>query len=117
MNRKEKDRIKRKLLKEKQEILKKMSEFRNEGKEIEPDVAQDVVDKAESSYAKEFLFELSNTERRLLIQIDNALRKIDSDDFGICEMCGKKISSKRLNAVPWTPYCIKCQEKQEKKPQ
>jgi len=43
------------------------------------------------------------------------LKKIERDDFGICEMCQKEISIKRLNAVPWTPYCIKCQEKQEKK--
>jgi DnaK suppressor protein len=117
VNRKEKDRIKKKLLQEKKEILKKISEFRNEGKEIEPGIAQDVVDKAESSYAKEFLFELSDTEREILIQIDNALEKIEGDDFGICEMCHKEISSKRLNAVPWTPYCIKCQEKLEKKSQ
>lgn len=115
MNRKEKNQIKKKLLNEKEEILKKLSEFRNEGKEIEPGVAQDVIDKAESSYAKEFLFELSDAERKLLIQIDNALKKIERDDFGICEMCQKEISIKRLNAVPWTPYCIKCQEKQEKK--
>jgi len=115
LNRKEKERIKKKLLKEKDEILKKLSEFRNEGKEIEPGVAQDMVDKAESSYTKEFLFELSDTERKLLIQIDNALKKIERDDFGICEMCQKEISIKRLSAVPWTPYCIKCQEKQEKK--
>ncbi len=115
MNRKEKEKIKKKLIREKEEILKKISEFRSEGKEIEPEIAQDVVDKAESSYVKEFLFELSDTERKLLIQIENALKKIERDDFGICEMCGKEISSKRLNALPWTPYCIKCQEKQEEK--
>ncbi|MBD3413259.1 MAG: hypothetical protein GF421_02375 [Candidatus Aminicenantes bacterium] len=115
MNQKQKDRLKKKLLKEKEEILKKMSEIRSEGKEIEPGIAQDAGDKAESSYAKEFLFELSDTERELLIQIDNALKKIDKDDFGVCEMCQKDISSKRLNAVPWALYCINCQEKEERK--
>lgn len=115
MNRKEKEKIKKKLLKEKEEILKKLSVFRNEGKEIEPEIAQDPGDRAESTYEKEFLFELSDTERKTLIQIDKALKKIDTDDFGKCERCHREISHKRLDAIPWTPLCIKCQEKQEKK--
>lgn len=115
MNRKEKEKIKKKLHKEKEEILKKLSEFRNEGKEIEPEIAQDPGDRAESTYAKEFLFELSDTERKRLIQIDKALKKVEDDDFGKCESCHKEISAKRLDAIPWTPFCIKCQEKQERK--
>jgi len=114
LNRKEKEKIKKKLLKEKEEILKKLNEFRNEGKEIEPEIAQDPGDRAESTYEKELLFELSDTERKLLIQINKALEKIEKDDFGKCEKCHKEISLKRLDAIPWTPLCIKCQEKQEK---
>jgi DnaK suppressor protein len=45
--------------------------------------------------------------------IDEALRRIEKCEYGICQMCGQKISKKRLNAVPWTPYCINDQEKAE----
>lgn len=117
LNRKEKEKIKKKLLEEKEEILIKLSEFRNEGKEIGPEIAQDPGDRAESTYEKEFIFELSDAERRRLLQIDKALKKIEEDDFGRCESCHKEISKKRLDAIPWTPFCIKCQEKQERKHQ
>ena len=39
-----------------------------------------------------------------------ALRRFESDGFGICLKCEEDISPKRINAVPWTPYCIACQE-------
>ena len=113
MDKKEKERYRAKLLKKKQEIIEKLSETYNESKEVETGIAQDVVDKAESSYTKEFLLSLSDTDRRQLLMIDEALKRIDKGEYGICQMCGQKISKKRLDAVPWTPYCINDQEKAE----
>jgi len=113
LNKREKEKYKVKLLKKKQEIVEKLSETYNESKEVETGIAQDVVDKAESSYTKEFLLSLSDAERGQLLMIDEALRRIDKCEYGICQMCGHKISKKRLDAVPWTPYCINCQEKAE----
>lgn len=104
---------KKKLLARRQEIVRKLSEFQNESKEIETDVAQDVADKAESSYTKEFLLSLSDAEREQLLQIDEALRRIRKGEFGLCQMCEREISKKRLGVLPWTPYCIECQEKAE----
>lgn len=104
---------KKTLVARRNEIVRKLSEFRNESKEVETDIAQDVADKAESSYTKEFLLSLSDAERDLLFQMDAALRRIDRGEFGNCQMCQKEISKKRLNALPWTPFCIDCQEKAE----
>lgn len=101
------------LLEKKETIIAKLSEVYNESKEVESGIAQDIVDRAESSYTKEFLLSLSDTERAQLFMIDEALRRIEKNDFGICQMCGKNISKKRLDAVPWSPYCIECQEKSE----
>ncbi|NIO48001.1 MAG: hypothetical protein GTN73_00970 [Candidatus Aminicenantes bacterium] len=113
MNKKERERYRNKLLKKKEEIVNKISETYNESKEVESGIAQDVVDKAESSYTKEFLLSLSNAEREQLRLIDEALKRIDKKELGICQSCGKNINKKRLDAVPWTPYCIDCQEKEE----
>ncbi len=104
---------KKTLVARRNEIVRKLSEFRNESKEVETDIAQDVADKAESSYTKEFLLSLSDAERDLLFQMDAALRRIDRGEFGNCQMCQKEISKKRLNALPWTQFCIDCQEKAE----
>ena len=113
MKKKELAVYKKTLVARRNEIVRKLSEFRNESKEVETDIAQDVADKAESSYTKEFLLSLSDAERDLLFQMDAALRRIDRGEFGNCQMCQKEISKKRLNALPWTSFCIDCQEKVE----
>ncbi len=113
MNKKERERYRNKLLKKKEEIVNKISETYNESKEVESGIAQDVVDKAESSYTKEFLLSLSNAEREQLLLIDEALKRIDKKELGICQRCGKDINKKRLDVVPWTSYCIDCQEIEE----
>lgn len=113
MNKKERERYRNKLLKKKEEIVNKISETYNESKEVESGIAQDVADKAESSYTKEFLLSLSNAERERLLLIDEALKRIDKKELGICQRCGKDINKKRLDVVPWTSYCIDCQEIEE----
>ena len=114
ITKKEKKEFRKMMMERKEMIIRKLSEFINESKEVETNVAQDVVDKAESSYTKEFLLSLSDTERDQLMLIDEALRRVDKGDFGLCQLCSQEISRKRLNALPWTPYCINCQEKAER---
>jgi DnaK suppressor protein len=113
LTKKEKQDYRRMLMEKKETIIRKLSNFINESKEVEINIAQDVVDKAESSYTKEFLLSLSDTERDQLMLIDEALRRIDTDGFGACQLCGLEINRKRLEAIPWTSYCISCQEKAE----
>ena len=78
------------------------------------DSAQDIADRASSSYQKEFLFHQSNNDRQLLQMVDGALDRIREGSFGQCISCGEEINPKRLEAVPWTRHCIECQEKLEK---
>lgn len=114
MNKKEKERYKKILFNKKLEILDTLSEFYNETKEAgDSGIAMDMADKAESSYTKEFLLSLSNAEREQLLLIDGALDRIEKCNYGICQMCSVTIGKKRLDAVPWAPYCIDCQQKSE----
>jgi DnaK suppressor protein len=113
MNKKEREQFRRLLQQKKAGIVRKLSELTNESKEMETNVAQDVVDKAETSYTKEFLLSLSDADREQLMLVDEALRRLDRNEFGICQLCYKEIGRKRLEAIPWTPYCIDCQEKAE----
>jgi DnaK suppressor protein len=113
VTKKELDAYEKRLLLRRNDIGQKLSEFRNESKDIENGVAQDLADKAESSYTKEFLLSLSDAEQEELFQIDASLKRIQKGEFGICQMCQKDIGKKRLNALPWTPLCIECQEKAE----
>ena len=71
-------------------------------------------DKAASAYSKELNFSLSDGERNLLMLIEEAFTRVKDDTYGTCTNCGNVIGDKRLLAVPWTPFCIDCQELQEK---
>ena len=116
MDSKERKKYKMMLLKKKQEIIHKIgqiSQAYNETKEVEFGIAQDVVDKAESSYTKEFLFSLSDAEREQLLLIDEALKRIERGSYGTCQMCRKNISKKRLDVIPWASLCADCQQKEE----
>jgi DnaK suppressor protein len=113
MTRKELDVYKKKLLARRNEIVIKLGTLGKDSRDVETDIAQDTADKAESSYTKEFLLSLSDAERDQLFRIDAALKRIEAKDFGACQMCQREISKKRLNALPWTPLCIDCQEKAE----
>jgi DnaK suppressor protein len=113
VNKKELDAVKKNLLVRRHEIVDKLSDAQDQSKMIETDIAQDLADKAESSYTKEFLLSLSNAEREELLQIDAALKRVAKGEYGVCQICQKEIGKKRLNALPWTSLCIECQEKSE----
>jgi DnaK suppressor protein len=85
-----------------------------DGKANADDGIQDLADKAASAYSKELNFSLSDGERNLLMQIEEAFARLKNETYGTCTNCGATIGDKRLAAVPWTPYCIDCQELQEK---
>lgn len=61
---------------------------------------------------KAFLF--ASAEGRLLYSINQALRRLYRNEYGICESCGKEIGKARLEAVPHATLCVACQEKQER---
>jgi DnaK suppressor protein len=114
LNKKEKEKYQKKLIERKSEIVHVLADVYNNTKEVESaGVAMDMADKAESSYTKEFLLSLSDTERKQLQKIDEALKRIQKSDYGVCQTCGIKIGKKRLDAVPWASNCIDCQEKAE----
>ena len=104
----------RKRLEERQLALRKtVSRTEEDGRIADQDSAQDIADRAANSYTKEFLFSVSNNERQVLNMVETALQRIREGTFGECVNCGSEINAKRLEAVPWTRYCIACQEKKE----
>ena len=114
MDKKKLEAFKKRLETRQQELRRMVSRTQQDGRSADEDVAQDIADKAASSYNKEFLFHQSNADRQLLQMVESALARIREGSFGECISCGKDINPKRLEAVPWTRHCIECQEKLEK---
>ena len=84
------------------------------GQESADDGTEDIVDRANNAYNRELMFSLSDVERSTLLQIENALRRMDEGGYGRCANCGQTINALRLEAVPWARFCIDCQELAEK---
>ena len=102
--------VRESLLKQRQEILDMYEHDLRVGQETGGDGAEDLVDRANSAYNREFMLSLSSSERQILIEIEDALARVDSGDYGTCVACREKIGRKRLRAVAWAKYCIDCQE-------
>lgn len=114
MTKKQLERYKKKLLAAKQEVVNRVKRTENYGREVDAkDEAMDLADKASSSYTKEFLFSLSNSDRKLLQMIDEALERVEDGTYGECLHTGEPIEPKRLDAVPWARLCVKAQELEE----
>ena len=77
------------------------------------DNALDAADQAVQSYQKELLFSQGTSGHEQLALVRLALKRLDEGSYGECLQCGKTIGIKRLEALPWTPYCIECREKIE----
>jgi DnaK suppressor protein len=81
---------------------------RRDGITIEP--ASDQVDLTRDSADRELHLRNLDRDSITLRNVQRALRRVDAGNFGVCQHCEEDISSKRLAAIPWTPYCVKCQE-------
>jgi len=103
------------LLRKKQhELLDSYERDKAAGNAQPDDGIQDLADKAASAYSKELNFSLSDGERGVLMLIDEAFNRMRDSNYGVCTNCSNTIGEKRLTAIPWTPYCIDCQELVEK---
>lgn len=114
MDQKELEHFKEKLLQKKAAVIQLVQKAESYGREATTDDdAMDLADKASRSYTKEFLFSMSNSDRQLLQLVGNALERVKNGSFGECLHCEEPIERKRLEAVPWARFCIKCQEVEE----
>jgi DnaK suppressor protein len=66
------------------------------------------------NFEQEFTLSLMATEEDTLNRIDEALQRVEQGTYGTCEECGGAIPKLRLNAIPFTPVCIKCAEALER---
>jgi len=70
----------------------------------------DALDEVQHAAERELAIRNLDRESHLLRNVRGALRRIEEGAFGVCLHCEEDINPKRLNAVPWTPFCIQCQE-------
>lgn len=92
------------------EAGKTVSEMTSSVKENYPDPN----DRASLESDRNFELRIRDRERKLIMKMREAIKRMDDGVFGVCESCGGPISEKRLMARPVTTLCIECKMKQEK---
>ena len=78
--------------------------------EIVIEKAPDALDEVQLAGERELAIRNLDRDSNMLRQIRRALDRIADGSYGVCLHCEEDISPKRVNAVPWAAYCIKCQE-------
>ncbi len=103
--------IKEKLMAERDLLIEKLK-----GNDLSIDDAEtpDPVDLAVRNYSKNVQLAVSENESKQLSLIDEALLRIEDEEYGVCLNCEKEINPKRLAAIPWARFCLDCQELLEK---
>lgn len=107
------DTYRKSLDEQREQILSLLEHDMRVGQAASDEGSEDIVDRANSAYNREFMLALSDTERKILLEIDKAIERVENRTYGICANCEETIPPARLKAVPWAKFCVDCQEKVE----
>jgi len=96
----------------KQQLMDRLAELSGRVVEIADDLSAPLTgDWEEDSVERqsdEVLETLESNDEVEILQIESALARMDEGEYGVCVKCGERISEKRLDMLPATPFCRKC---------
>jgi DnaK suppressor protein len=99
-------RLRERLIKRRDELLEMHRNVEDTQRTLaEPDIEPE--ETAQKGSIAEVLARLDGQEKMEIEAIDHALSMMESGQYGSCEVCGKPIAKKRLDALPWTVFCSK----------
>jgi len=90
--------------------LVELSDGQRNRDEILIEKTPDALDEVQLAGERELAIRNLDREASLLRNVRAALFRINDGSYGICLHCEEEIKPKRLDAVPWAGYCIRCQE-------
>ncbi len=105
--------FKQRLLAEEQELLTRIKRAETSAREVVGDSVRDRGDESVEDVLTEEQLEEADTYWAELKQVRDALQRIEDGTFGKCIVDGGPIEEKRLEAIPWTPYCLKHERQNE----
>ena len=114
MRKRDLEKFKKILLEQREQLAGNAKRALNGDIHLDPDDFPDEMDSASSEINLSFTGRLRERERHLLGKIDQALAKIEANEYGLCENCGEDVGLKRLEARPVAELCIDCKSEQER---
>lgn len=106
--------IQQQLLDERQALIREVQATYETCRELGQDGVPDIGDMSSVTYSRDVLFNLSETQKQKIQDIDAALERIEKGEYGICMECGEEISPRRMEVRPFSRYCIECKTDLEK---
>jgi len=113
MTRKQLSFYKKLLEKERAAILRELAHEHRDYREAPAEMPSDVYDRATIDGSKEIAAMLQHEDSQRWLAINTALAKIESGEYGLCDVCGQPINEARLQVVPTAAFCLKCQKSHE----
>jgi RNA polymerase-binding transcription factor DksA len=104
----------RRLLAKENELEGEITRLNTDAIESRTAEVEDPIDYVTSSTGQSLAREIGSIESDTLAAVRGALQRIEEGSYGTCVDCGEKIEAARLDAVPWTPYCLRDQEIHDK---
>ena len=100
-------------------LNQRMQELRSEAGKTVEDMDEDEnfpdpADRASMESNRNSVLRIRDRERKLIFKIQEALRRLDDREYGICEECEEEIPLGRLKAMPFARHCVKCKSDLEK---
>jgi DnaK suppressor protein len=98
------------------ELLADIARLKGEAREAGEAQVRDTTDEAAADEGSGEALEEVTLESRTLEQVEDALKRVADGTYGRCVACGRAIGEARLEAIPWTPYCLEDQGKLDRLP-
>lgn len=95
-------------------LLRQRGELAQEALEQRPRFSQHMADAGTDTYHRDLALTMLSSEQDALYQIDQAIDRIRNGTYGICELTGKPIEPRRLEAIPWTRFSAAAERKLER---
>lgn len=105
--------IKKMLNEMRDELIEEIARNRKIETDDLKDEISDLYDLADNERDRQLSHILSDRDRKKIIEIDEALERIEDKTYGICEECGKRITSNRLKIMPFARLCVPCKSESE----
>lgn len=104
----------RNLLELRERLMNQMTGLAKESAEEMPGYSLHMADSGTDNFDRDFALSLLSSDQDAIYEIEEALKRIERNTYGICELTGKQIPKARLDAIPWTRFTVEAQAQLER---
>lgn len=102
------------LLELREQLLRQMDGLAKESAQELPSYSLHMADSGTDNFDRDFALSLLSSDKDAVYEIEEALKRIERNSYGICELTGKTIPKARLEAIPWTRFTVEAQAQLER---